>query len=342
LDSCLWHINLQEMELFNTDLNQAANVIGADSDVRDELTRSLWDRVDSETLEALSDERRASLEKTINNIVDYKMENRKPITKMEPKSIDVVSNKHLIVGDEMENVNVAGSISMMPPIQKPVVSDTNVEEVMPWDEAMDIKPWAVDPVTMEDVEEEIGKLDDSEVLPEVVVKPSPPGREQTQGTAPIPTQKALEEEQVLIEKKQLHDSVMVANDLGYRINNPGNLRPYYGYKGKVHDAGDAGLFMEFDDVEAGMAALRHDINVKITGGSSFVQPTDSIGRLFKVYAPSTDNNDPEAYAKFVADNVGAEVDTPIGDLNDEQIDSLVENIVRMESPNSYIEYYGEE
>ena len=55
--------------------------INREAQVKDELSQSLWDQVDTSDL---SEERKTSLQATIDKIVGYKMEERKPVTTMEP------------------------------------------------------------------------------------------------------------------------------------------------------------------------------------------------------------------------------------------------------------------
>lgn len=80
------------------------------------------------------------------------------------------------------------------------------------------------------------------------------------------------------------------NTPSYRNCNPGNLRDRA-----------TGKFRVFPDFITGYSALLADLKDKCTGKSaSGLQPTSSLLDLFKVYAPSSDHNQPATYASFVA------------------------------------------
>lgn len=96
--------------------------------------------------------------------------------------------------------------------------------------------------------------------------------------------------------------------LSYRNRNPGNLR------WSPLQTGERGGFSYFDTYEIGFEALKHQLNIAASGRSRVYKPTMSILQFFEVYAPSGDNNHPQTYAKFVANELGVSVDTPISSL----------------------------
>lgn len=97
----------------------------------------------------------------------------------------------------------------------------------------------------------------------------------------------------------------------FRNNNPGNLK-FAGQRGAVK-APDSD-FAKFLTYEAGWAALIHQLTIAVDGRSSSFNPTMTLLEFFAVYAPSKDNNDPNAYALFVARKLGVPPTTPIGQI----------------------------
>jgi len=88
-----------------------------------------------------------------------------------------------------------------------------------------------------------------------------------------------------------------------RLNNPGALR------------GEGGGFQQFKQPEQGYAALLNDLNAKMSGNTKTgLTPDSSILDFTRVYAPSGDNNNPEAYASVIASKLGVPVTTSIGSL----------------------------
>ena len=92
-------------------------------------------------------------------------------------------------------------------------------------------------------------------------------------------------------------------------NNPGNLR-YVGQKYAVNDRG----FCKFDTYQHGYDALKNLLIRACTGTSSMYKPEMTLTDFYRVYAPSSDGNNPEHYAQFVADKLGLPVDTKIKNL----------------------------
>lgn len=85
--------------------------------------------------------------------------------------------------------------------------------------------------------------------------------------------------------------------VSYRNRNPGNLRE------AANSAGmDERGYCKFDDLTAGYKALKNDLMDKITGRTrTGLGPYSTILDLIRVWAPASDNNNPERYAAFVAD-----------------------------------------
>jgi hypothetical protein len=82
-----------------------------------------------------------------------------------------------------------------------------------------------------------------------------------------------------------------------RKYNVGNLRPVgFTYPGQVGVS--KGGFAMFNSPEAGEAALRHDISVKLNRGLNTPE------KFVAVYAPASDKNDTKAYAKTIHSTLG--------------------------------------
>lgn len=96
-----------------------------------------------------------------------------------------------------------------------------------------------------------------------------------------------------------------------RNQNPGNLRyaKQLGTTGQ-DDKGFA-IFKTYDD---GFAALCKLITNARDGKSKVYKPEMSLVEFFSVYAPAFDHNDPNAYAKFVAQKLKVSIDFKIKDL----------------------------
>jgi hypothetical protein len=94
----------------------------------------------------------------------------------------------------------------------------------------------------------------------------------------------------------------------FRNNNPGNLRTWY------TQIGTDGGFAVFKTYEDGFAALMEIVENAAKGLSAVYKPTMTIKDFFNTYAPSSDNNHPDAYALFVAKQTGVSVETPISAL----------------------------
>lgn len=96
--------------------------------------------------------------------------------------------------------------------------------------------------------------------------------------------------------------------ISWRNDNPGNLRysPFESF--------NQGGFSVFDTYEDGFNALVHQITIARDGRSSVYKPTDTLVEFFHKYAPSSDNNEPSAYAVFIAKKLGVSPQFIIKDL----------------------------
>lgn len=93
-----------------------------------------------------------------------------------------------------------------------------------------------------------------------------------------------------------------------------------------------GQFKSFDSPEAGKDALIHQLSLYQTGKTrNNVKPSSTLSEAMHVYAPTSDNNNPDQYAKFIANRLGITTDTPIS-----QIDTTkwAEAITQMEGNKS--------
>lgn len=99
--------------------------------------------------------------------------------------------------------------------------------------------------------------------------------------------------------------------LSWRNKNPGNIR----YIGQSRAIGkDKNNFCIFKTYEDGYAELREMVIRAATGKSKVYKPTMTILDYFNTYAPTSDGNFPRAYAKFVASEIGVDVNFVIGNL----------------------------
>lgn len=91
-------------------------------------------------------------------------------------------------------------------------------------------------------------------------------------------------------------------DLNYRNNNPGNIR------------GRDGRFLKFNTYAEGWLYLKDYVTRACTGKHSAYKPDFTIKQFFGVYAPSSDNNQPDIYASWVANRIGLQTSTKIKEL----------------------------
>lgn len=91
-------------------------------------------------------------------------------------------------------------------------------------------------------------------------------------------------------------------DLNYKNNNPGNIR------------GRNGNFLKFATMEEGFDYLKAYVKRAATGEHRAYKNGCTIAEFFKVYAPTGDNNNPDAYAKWVAKRISETVNTRVVDI----------------------------
>jgi glucokinase len=104
--------------------------------------------------------------------------------------------------------------------------------------------------------------------------------------------------------------------LGYRLNNPGNLRDFgITWKGKI---GAQAGFCQFDTMENGVRACARNVH-------TLWIKYKTIREIISTYAPPSENNT-EAYIKAIVAATGVAEDAPI-DLNDH---SFLFNWLRMQ------------
>ena len=97
----------------------------------------------------------------------------------------------------------------------------------------------------------------------------------------------------------------------FRNNNPGNIR----YIGQPSATGkDDKGFCIFKTYQDGFNCLCEILMNACTGKSKVYYPAMTLLQFFEKYAPSSDNNSPDNYAKFVAKRIGVEVNIKIKDL----------------------------
>lgn len=97
----------------------------------------------------------------------------------------------------------------------------------------------------------------------------------------------------------------------YRNMNPGNLK----YLKQPHTVGhDDKNFATFDSYEHGLQALKTMLRNACTGVSRVYHPEMDLLAFFNTYAPSSDNNNPDAYAKWVAKHMEIPPSTRLREL----------------------------
>lgn len=121
------------------------------------------------------------------------------------------------------------------------------------------------------------------------------------------------------------DEVREGGSVSWKARNPGNIRngdAYGAYPGKHVDAGSSGHFAVFPDEATGFAAIK-----SVLHGYGHVTVATAMGR----YAPAGDGaNDPGAYARQVATQMGVPVTTFVDQLTDDQLTVFATAIRRVE------------
>lgn len=103
----------------------------------------------------------------------------------------------------------------------------------------------------------------------------------------------------------IRDFEGVPGDLNYRNNNPGNFKcSPVGYLPKYGDVKCKNGFAVFPTYALGWEYLRASIKHR-----AFKYPTWTILDFCENYAPSSDNNNPNNYAAFIAKRCGVSINT---------------------------------
>lgn len=105
----------------------------------------------------------------------------------------------------------------------------------------------------------------------------------------------------------------------WRNNNPGNVRTSDRSGLKI---GEAGGFSVYPSHKVGWAALKYVLK-------NFYSDK-KLGSVFHKYAPAKDENNPEYYSKLVNKFTGLDSDRLLSDLNDDELDSFMKAIQRVE------------
>lgn len=112
---------------------------------------------------------------------------------------------------------------------------------------------------------------------------------------------------------------------GYRNNNPLNIRISNNpWKGKVSDNTD-GSFEQFVDIAHGYRAGFINMRTQINRGNN------TIRKLINIWAPASDSNNPENYAKFVSSTSGIPIDAVIDPNDAASMQKIVSAMARMEN-----------
>jgi hypothetical protein len=113
--------------------------------------------------------------------------------------------------------------------------------------------------------------------------------------------------------------------ISWRARNPGNIRSgdkYGAYPGKKANTKSAGSFAVFPDEGTGFEAIK----TVLTGYGNV-----TVAKAMSKYAPAGDGaNDPDAYARKVAKDMGVPVSTSVQDLDDAQMETFAEAIKHVE------------
>ena len=108
----------------------------------------------------------------------------------------------------------------------------------------------------------------------------------------------------------IYEGADVVGARPYRNGNPGDLRWPYGAPYPWGATGvDGGEFLIFPDCATGFAALEAMVTRAAKGQSRVYKPSMTLVEFFDVYAPSSDSNNPNAYASWVAERIGVDAAT---------------------------------
>lgn len=99
----------------------------------------------------------------------------------------------------------------------------------------------------------------------------------------------------------------------WRNNNPGNLRDSgltRRFAEKIEDG-----YAIFPDYYTGLFTMLLDLQAKSMGRTSTgLGPTSTIKQLITTWAPPHDNNDPDAYTRFVCEATGLKPESRLAEL----------------------------
>lgn len=97
----------------------------------------------------------------------------------------------------------------------------------------------------------------------------------------------------------------------YRNNNPGNIKFAFQANTTGKDPQGFAIFKTYND---GFNALKNMVRRACEGHSKVYSPNNTILEYFQIYAPASDNNYPEKYAKYVATKSGLSLKSKIREL----------------------------
>jgi hypothetical protein len=135
-------------------------------------------------------------------------------------------------------------------------------------------------------------------------------------------------------KPQLSKTIPTNKDLGWRNNNPGNLR-----------SASTGKMRTFNTLKEGQDAIINDLYHKAFKDglkSTVVGPADSAQHVLEIYNSKEEGNTPEQYALEALKRAGVDPKVPFGSLSKDEIKRVAKAMIAIESPNSYIALYGKE
>ncbi len=97
----------------------------------------------------------------------------------------------------------------------------------------------------------------------------------------------------------------------WRNRNPGNIR-----SGHRMTTVDSAGYAQYKTLCDGYQDLLDDLNAKFTGRTTTgLGPDSTIQQFFEVYAPSADHNQPDSYARYVANFISLALGKPISSLS---------------------------
>lgn len=99
------------------------------------------------------------------------------------------------------------------------------------------------------------------------------------------------------------------------------------YENVLGTAKAGSKFQAFGSYEEGKNALLHQLKLYQTGKTrNPVGPNSSLLEAMSVYAPSSDNNDPQGYANFIAKQIGVSANTPISQIDTDKWAGAIEKM----------------